>query len=263
MTESAGIRVLVLLVLLSSAIAAQSPAVLEGQLIRQLKAMSQFGSYGGNYDDEKLSAATEAFKQTLVKNASRADVLAYRFPKLAREMFIATSPDRKLRVYSWDLESGGTMHDYDLVIQYRGRPGKVGYWTTSDEASDGGGAFYTDVFQLNTSSGPIYMLVSTSRASSSLNGQALRTMRIKGDELERDSKLIKTAEGMTNEISFAYDFFSVVDRPERPVKLFTFDAVRKEFKFPVVIEDDETPQGRVTNKLITYRFNGKHFVKVN
>jgi hypothetical protein len=168
-----------------------------------------------------------------------------------------------LRVYSWDLESGGTMHDYDLLIQYRGASGNVAYWTTSEEDFDGGGAFYSDVFQLSTSSGPIYMLVSTSRASSSLNGQSLRTMRIKGDALERDAKLIKTSEGMTNEVSFAYDFFSVVDRPDRPVRLFTFNAARKEFKFPVVIEDDETPQGRVTNKFITYRFNGTHFVRVN
>jgi hypothetical protein len=155
------------------------------------------------------------------------------------------------------------MHDYDLLIQYRGASGKTAFWTTDEEEYDGGGAFYTDVFQLNSPRGPIYLLASTSRASSSLTGQSLRTMRIKGDALEREAKLIKTGSGLTNEIGFAYDFFSVVDRPERPIRLFKFNSTRREFSFPVVIEDEETPQGRVTNKLITYRFNGTHFVKVN
>ena len=81
--------------------------------------------------------------------------------------------------------------------------------------------------------------------------------------VEQDRQIVRrTPSGLTNDISFAYDFFSVVDRPERPIKLFTFNETRKEFKFPIVIEDEEAPQGRVTDKFITYRFDGTYFVKV-
>ena len=77
--------------------------------------------------------------------------------------------------------------------------------------------------------------------------------------MERESfENVETAEIMNKH------FVNIkIDREERPVKLFTFNETRKEFKFPIVIEDEETPQGRVTNKFITYRFNGTHFVRLN
>jgi hypothetical protein len=256
-------KALLFILLLSASIIAQSPAAIENELRGYLDTMSKSGTYSGEYNEEKLNAASELLKQKLVKYAARGDVLKYSFPKLSESMFIATSKDGKFRIYSWDLESGGTMHDYDRVIQFVGMGGKVVAWTDGEGDEEGGGAFYTDVFQVASARGPIYLLASTFRASSSLNGQSLRAVRIVGSKIDLKAKLIKTASGLTNEISFAYDFFSVVDRPERHVKLFTFNETRKEFRFPIVIEDDETPQGRVTNKFITYRFNGTNFVKVN
>lgn len=255
-------RALIFILLLASCVAAQTPAAIEKELVGYLSTMSQSGTYSGEYNEEKLGAATDLLKQKLLKYAARADVLKYSFPKLKETMFIATSKDGKFRIYSWDLESGGTMHDYDYVIQYIAGNGKVKTSIDAEGEYDGGGAFYTDVYQLASSSGPIYLLTSTSRASSSLTGATIRAMRVVGNNLDTKAKVIKTGSGLTNDISFAYDFFSVVDRPERPIKLFTFNEARKEFQFPIVIEDEETPQGRVTNKFITYRFNGTHFVKV-
>lgn len=257
------IRFVLLLLLITLPISAQTPTAIETELLGYLKTMAENGSYSGEYDDAKLGPATEAFKKKLMRYATRVDVLKYEFPKLEEEIFIATSKDRKFRVYSWDLQTGGTMHDYDRVIQFVGKSGKPVAWTDNDGEYEGGGAFYTDVFQVDTAAGPLYLLVSTSRASSSLNGQTIRAARVVGDDLELDPKVFRTSSGLASSIGFAYDFFTVVDRPERPLRLFTFDEARKEFKFPVVIEDEETPQGRVTNKFIAYRFNGTHFVKVN
>lgn len=253
----------ILLLLVGSNALAQTPPAIEKELLGSLETMSKYGSYGGEYDEEKLEAASKAFKQTLMNAAVRRDVLTYAFPKLKESMFIATSRDGKLRVYSWDLESGGTMHDYDRVIQFVGTGGRVIAWSDNDESYEGSGAFYTDIFQVTSKGGPIYLIVGTSRGSSSLNGQSLNAVRIIGDDIDLAEKVIRTSKGLTHEVGFSYDFFSVVDRPERPIRLFKFDEARKEFSFPVVIEDDETPQGRVTNRFITYRYNGKHFVKVN
>lgn len=256
-------QIAILLVLVAGHAWAQTPAAIEKELIAHLEKMSEVGSYGGEYDEERRSAASNAFKQKLMNAAVRRDILTYAFPKLKESMFIATSRDGKLRVYSWDLESGGTMHDYDRVIQFMGTRGKVIAWSDNDESSEGSGAFYTDVFQVTSKGGPIYLIVGTSRASSSLNGQSLNAVRIIGDDIDLAAKVIRTSKGLTYEVGFSYDFFSVVDRPERPVRLFKFNESRNEFSFPIVIEDDETPQGRVTDKFITYRYNGKHFVKVN
>lgn len=256
-------KLLLLLLIATIPVFAQTPAAIERELISHLEEMSKNGTYGGEYDDAKLSAASNAFKSTLLKAAKRKDTLSYPFAKLDEKMSIVTSKDGKLRVYSWDLESGGTMHDYDMVVQYVGNVGAVKTWSSDNDEDDSGGAFYHDIFQLNAGAKPIYLLVSTSRASSSYIGEVLRAVTIDGGVLNMKANLIRTGEGLTNNIGFAYDFFSVVDRPERPVKLFKFNEKRKEFSFPVVIEDEETPQGRVTNKMITYRFNGKTFVKIN
>ena len=242
----------------------QSLAAIETELLGYMKTMAESGTYSGNYDDAKLGPATESLKQRLMRYATRADVLKYDFPKLKEEMSIATSKDGKFRVYSWDLQTGGTMHEHDLVIQYVGKSGKTLAWSTTEDAEYAElGGFFTDVFQVATPKGAIYLPVSTIIASSALNGQSINAVRIVGDDLDLKANVIKTASGPTNSISFAYDFFTVVDSPERPVRLFRFNEARKEFAFPVVIEDEKTPQGRVTNKFITYRFNGTHFVKVN
>lgn len=255
-------RTIFLILALSFVALAQTPAALETKLIGHLKAMEANGSYSGNYDDAKLSAASTAFKEQLLKAAKRKDTLGYAFTKLGEEMFIRTSKDGKLRVYSWDLQSGGTMHDYDMIVQYVGNGGAIKTWSSDDDEDDSGGAYFHDIFQLNVGTKPIYLLVSTARVSTSYLSESLRAVTIDNGMLNMSSNLIRTSEGVTNSVGFAYDFFSVVDRPERPIKLFKFNEARKEFSFPVVVEDEKTPQGRVTNKMITYRFNGKNFVKV-
>ncbi len=250
--------------LLFSPHSAQTVSSVENEIVRHLDNISKFGNYGGTSDDDKVYAENRELRKKLVRYGKRSDVLMYSFPKLKGKMQVSTSRDGNLRIYSWDEETGGTMHDHDSVFQYRGSNGKVFSWAvTDDESNQDVGAFYHDIFQLSTGKGTVYLAVSTFVASTSLAGQSIKVLRIQSNRLERDTKLIRTASGLQNSINFQYDFFSVVDRPERPVKLFTFNAARKEFKFPVVIEDEKTPQGRVTNNFITYRFNGTHFVKVN
>ena len=250
-----------LLLLACGAALAQAPAIIEKKLLGYLDNMSKFGNYGGAFDEAKLTKNADEFRAALIAAAKRADSLKYSFPKLKGKMFIATSPDDRLRIYSWDLESGGTMHDFDNVYQYRGSSGKVFTWTPKRDAEGGAGSFYTEIFQVKTTGGTIYLPVSTAIASTSLALQQIQSMVIKGNALNANIKLLKTSSGVKNSISFEYDFFSVVDHLERPIKLFFWDDGRKSFRFPVVIEDKKTPQGRVTKKFITYKFDGKYFVK--
>ena len=258
------IRLIILLFAVSSVIGvcAQAPAEVERILLKHLSDVSTYGTYAGSYDDGKSKAANDLVRRELIRNGNRPAILTYDFPKLKDQIYVATSKDGKLRIYSWDMETGGTMHDFASVFQFQGKSGKVHVWSdTGDE--DTAGPFYTQIFQVASKTGTIYLINSTFIASSSLSGQSLDVVRIVGEKLDRKAKMIRTASGLTNTVGFAYDFFSVVDHPERPIKLFFFDEPKREFRFPVVIEDEETRQGRVTNKFITYRFNGTLFVKVN
>lgn len=257
-------NILVLLVLVSAvvlSVSAQTLEEIDTELSNIYLTIDRYGSYGGEYDEEKLAAGNAAMIKALKKYGGREDVLRHELPKASDAIFIVTSKDGNLRTYSWDASDGGTMHNFYVVYQYRGKDGKVRVLTPDDD-DNSGGSFVSEMFEMKTTSGPIYLLISNAILSTSLNTQSIKAMRINGSQLEKQAKVIRTKEGLTNTVGFEFDFFSVVDRPERPLKLFQFDEKRKEFRFPVVIESDKFIQGEVTKRFIKYRFNGKEFVNV-
>ena len=70
--------------------------------------------------------------------------------------------------------------------------------------------------------------------------------------------MIKAPEGLTNELRIDFDFFSVVDRPERPLRLIRYESTTNSIFVPIVID-----YGKVTNDFDEYRFNGQYFIKIN
>ena len=260
-----GKAILTLLLICSSwlAASAQTPAAIETRLLSRLANIERWSSYGVTTDLKRLERENELLKNDLVNYGKRPATLAYSFPRLTKEMHVVTSKDGRLRIYSWDMQTGGTMHDFDMVVQYRGESGRVYTWTGGQDDKSGlGGGFFHDIFQL-AGPKPLYLAVSTFIASSTLNNQSLNLLRINGERLDPAPMLIRTATGLQNTIGFEYDFSSVMDREERPVRLFKWDNRSRSFSFPVVIADDESPQGRVTNKEVTYRFDGQYFVKLS
>lgn len=243
---------------------AQSNAQIERELVAAIKEIQKYSVYAGAYDEEKLPKAQDAFAEKLLKYTKIPATLNYKFAALGESMYIATSEDGKFRIYSWDLEDGGTMHDFARVYQYQAADGKV-YSKTDEpvEEEDGAGSFVTDIFTLDTSSGKVYIVCSTFIGSTMDNYQSAGLYKIKDGKLNEKVKLIKTKSGLTESLGFEYNFFSVVDRKERPVRLISFDKKTKTLRIPVVIEDKEFPNGRVTNKFISYQFNGTYFVKVS
>jgi hypothetical protein len=255
--------IFVVIGILAASAAAQDVKTIETKLLSHFKDLEKYSNYVGTRDYDRLMKVNAALVKDVMRYGKLKTTLAYAFPKLKGKMFIVTSRDGKFRTYSWDTESGGTMHDFERVFQYRGKSGKVYTWhrPETDDAEFGG--FVHDIFQTDTPAGPIYLPVSTFIGSTSLGSQSINTMKINGEKLDPDAKLIRTKSGFRNSVSFQYDFFSVVDHPERPVKLFKYDQAKQAFSFPVVIEDSKVPQGRVTGKNITYRFNGKYFERTN
>ncbi|NNE65827.1 MAG: hypothetical protein HKN33_04610 [Pyrinomonadaceae bacterium] len=257
------ILILILISIFSISAAAHSNEEIERELIGLLGEVEKYSSYSGEYSDErdaKLASANKAFRAGLLKHTSQhASLLSYPFPELRKKMAIETAPDGNLRVYSWDTLTGGTMHMYDNVYQFRGVEGV--YSTGSFYQEGDAGSFVNDVFNIDTRTGTVYLIASTSVLSSSLRGQSVAAFQIDGNQLSDGVKIFKTKE-RTSSIGFGYDFFTVVDRKERPVRLFVYDPKSKSLSFPVVVEDNKTPQGRVTSANIRYRFNGTHFVRV-
>lgn len=257
------LTILGLLFLLSLPVAAQTNAAIEKDLVASLKAMQKFSTYGKSYNEAKLTQANNVFETKLVKYTKIATTLDHKFVELAKLMTIATSDDGKFRVYSWDLENGGTMHEYSRVYQFKAADGKVYSKTEAQVGDQGGeGTFVTDVFSMNTKSGAVYIACATGIAGGQNHYQGAGAYKIDGAEIKNRLKIFKNEDGLTDSLSFEYNFFSVVDRKERPIRLIKFDKATNTLKLPLVVVAEEYPFGRVTEKMIDYKFDGEYFVRV-
>lgn len=253
-----------LLFLFSFSLFAQSPQKIEQELVVLRDKMSEFGSYGGNYDGEKLGKIQEELKSKILSYTKNAETLKYPFENLKKKMFVATSPDGKFRSYSWDLEDGGTMHSFDGVYQFQDSSGKVYSKSRLTEGEEGdAGSYIPKIYELNTKSGKVYLPITSGIFSTQDHGQSVYAVKIIGKKLDEKVKIFKTNSGLTDSIGFGYNFFSVVERKGRPIILILFDSKTNNLKIPVVVENEKFPNGEVTNRFINYKFNGTNFVKVN
>lgn len=245
----------------SSTLFGQTPQNIEQELNKNLDNLQKYSFYAGTYDENITPKAQEQLKNNLIKHLKNPATLKYAFPKLKDKMFIATSPDGKFRVYSWNTEDGGTMRNFDAIYQYQGTDGKVYVKPRGDDYE--GNSFIAKVYEVSTKSGKVYLTIQTAIASTQDNATSVNAFKITGKTIDNKFKIFKTSSGLTNTIGFAYNFFSVADRKERPILLITFNPQTKVLKIPVVIENKKYPNGEVTNRFINYKFNGTNFVKVS
>ncbi len=208
-------------------------------------------------DYDSLAKYNYDFAQKLSKYISEVSPsLNYKFDSLQSVgVDLVMSDDGLFRIYSWDTWQGGSMHDYASAFQYKFK-GKVYADAEPDTGEGNFGLFYSHIFTVKANSKTYYLAVSNGVYSNKDRGQGIQAFTIENGKLN-NVKLFKTNSGLVNSISFEFDFFSVVDRPERPLKLIKYDGKTKTLYIPIVLED-----GKVTRKFITYRFNGKYFERV-
>jgi hypothetical protein len=214
--------------------------------------------FNGAYYDT-LDKDNERFEKMLKKYLSTVpSTMTYPFTKLINEgLSIAMSRDNKLRIYSWDKHTGGTMHYFANMYQYK--IGNKVYASSPIEIEQEGGdprGFFSEIFTVDSVNN-IYLGLRTAIYSTKDCGNIVKAFKIEKNGLNDSLMLFKVDTAFTNEFGIAFDFFSVVDRPERPVKLIYYDERTKALKLPVIGDHDE-----VTDKFIFYQYNGKYFEEV-
>ncbi|CAM4267613.1 hypothetical protein SAMN06265348_108278 [Pedobacter westerhofensis] len=204
---------------------------------------------------DSLVKANQTFQSMLLKYTADRSTLAAEFKSLKESgLTIATSEDGLFRIYSWDTELGGSMHIFYNVYQYSSG-GKVYAKTISDGKFEAG-RWFSDIYTHKVSGKTYYLGIAHSIYSSKDNSQEIRVFNVSDAGLSDQVKLIKTRSGLTNKLRVDFDFFSVYRRPERPVKLITYDKNIQVITIPLV---DQKYQ--VTDKVITYRFDGNYFIR--
>ena len=214
-----------------------------------------FPFYYGSQDSLELYSTlfSDMFITYIKKNPS---TLEYPFKSLldSNACNIVTSADGLFRIYTWDTWMGGTMHDFNGIFQYRS--GKK-VFTKNLKLDDDQGCYYSDIFTLKANSKTYYLAINNASYSTKDQNQGIKIFTIENNNLNDTIKLIKTASGFTNQIDVEFDFFTVIDTNERPLRIIKYDADKKIISIPIVYED-----GKVTNKFMYYQFNGKYFGRI-
>jgi hypothetical protein len=241
---------------LPPALLAQDLKPIEQELLQHLNKIENWQGYYGT--EKKLLALDSLiqenyiFKTKMLRYTSdHPSTISYPFKDLqAKGLNIATSADGKLRIYSWNTQLGGTMQHFENVYQFsNGKKARSPKQQKGDP-----GAWFSEIFTIATKSGTVYLGYLHATYSTKEAYQGIKLFSIDGSALNDTLSLFKTKTNMRNEVGCNFDFFSVVDRKERPVKLIYFDAKNKILKIPVVTE-----KGKVTDKFITYKFTGTYF----
>jgi len=253
---------LAILIFCTSTTFGQDTKKIEKDLLKHLKKINYWAESvdkGGSVSPtDSLDKENDIFQRKLLSyTAKQPATLTYDFKELQKEhLTIASSADKKFRIYSWDTWLGGTMHNFENVYQFQ-TGNKVSSKSLSEKRQDGEPeSWFSDIFTLGINSRKIYIGYFHAIYSSSSVYQGIKLFDLTNNRLNDEVRLIKTKTGLKNELGFEFDFFSVVDRKERPVKLIYFDNSTKTIKIPVV-----TSKRKVTNKFLTYKFTGQFFEK--
>jgi len=99
-----------------------------------------------------------------------------------------------------------------------------------------------------------YLAISNGIYSSKDASQSISVFTIDNNKLVDTVKLFRTKTKLLNSVDINFDFFNVVDRPERPLELITYDDKHKIIYIPVV-----NNKGQVTAKKILYQLKGSYF----
>lgn len=223
----------------------------EDNLIQLSQKLSTFINV--NFDSVSLysSRFEDEMTNLIEQNPS---TLAYSFRRLIDSNFcnVTTSVDGNFRMYSWDTWTGGTMHFFKTIYQWRAN-GKVFFKTPYFEEGDPG-SFCSKIFTVAIAGKPNYLAITNSRFSTKDLMQSISAFRIDANKLNDNIELFKTKTKSLNAINVNFDFFSVVDRTERPLELITYDEKRVVIYIPLVNENFQ-----VTDKHILYQLKGNHF----
>lgn len=204
---------------------------------------------------DSLSFYSELFSSKLQELLSDGKTLTYSFKSLTEENScnVNTSKDGLFRIYSWDSQLGGTMRFFNVLYQYRtGNSIKMQLYRSNTEGDPAW--FCSDIFTLKTKKETIYLGIINGIYSTKDVSQSIKAFKLSDTGINDSVLLMKTNDGLKNSLDLSYDFFSVVDRPERPVSVIRYDSKKKIISVSTTNEKDE-----ITNNYITYSFNGNYF----
>jgi len=202
---------------------------------------------------DSLERANDVFGKKLKYYTSAYPSTMYSYFNNLQGMIINTSEDELFRIYSWDTNMGGTMHDFENVFQYKYKEQTYSILDTAKDESDYV-YLYSNLYTLKAGNKSYYLAVFDGIFSSHDMGEGIRVFSIENGKLV-DTKLIKTQSGLHNKLYYDYDLFSIPGNlKDADIR---YNLTLKIISLPVIVD-----KGKVTNRRITYKFTGQYFERV-
>ena len=226
-------------------------ALQENKFVKLYSKLTSF--IQANYDS--ITFYSDRFEREYTKFIqNNAATLNYPFTTLVDSNFcdVRTSSDGYFRIYSWDTWTGGTMHIFKTIYQWKTN-GKVFTKVPKYEEGDAG-SFCSRIYTAHINDKVCYLAVTNGIFSTKDAMQSISAYSIEGNKLVDTVKVFKTKTKKLNRIDIEFDFFSVVNRPERPLELITYDDKQEIIYIPVIGD-----KGQVTKKNLLYQLKGSYF----
>jgi hypothetical protein len=236
-----------------------TPEAIETDLLNSFKMITYWADKNNSdynpKNDDKLEQANDAFYRKLSDYAKKyPTTISQSFSSLIHaHLNITTSEDGSFRIYSWDRQTGGTMHFFENIFQYKVLD-KTNLFEPKHIEADAG-CYYTNIYAVKTSKNVYYLATFYIIGSTKDLGGGIQAFAIENGVLNNDVKIIKTQTGLHSSINYEYDASYINDRNKYPD--IEYNKVLQTIKIPLI----ET-NGKATHKFITYKFTGKYFEKV-
>ncbi len=229
----------------------QSISELDNMLAKLLSKLSEQAGAG---DSDKVASTNQLFITAIKAAMSDPKLLSASLPK-SKEAGLTklSSADGKVCFYSWDTQTGGTMHFYRDFVQFKTSKAAA-YRDLNPPAKEEGdlatGYFYHDLHSVVTSSSkPVYMPTYRSIFSNQDHSDGITAYSIEGDKLI-EVPFFKTKTKTLKSISVP-----AIEVEWNDNGLINFKDQNKTLLIPITVKD-----GGATGRFLTYRFNGQYFV---
>lgn len=255
--------ILMFLGFITSNLSAQTTRQIEDDLLKSFKRIDYWDQQRSKDTtmawSDSLEKANVVFGKKLKEYAQKyPPTITYPFNSLVKEhLNIISSTDGLFRIYSWDTDGGGTMHEFENVMQYKIGQKTYSAWVrdTAVDHQDKYVPYYTKIYVFKVNNKTYYLGIYEGVYCTSCRGQGLQVFTIENGKLNDDLKIIKTQTGLHSQLYYEYNFFYVIHR--KADSLMHFDSATKTIYVPVVIEKE-----KVTKRYITYKFTGQYFERV-
>lgn len=209
---------------------------------------------------DSLEAANITFQELLLQYTSfNPQTISSKFKSLSDSgLRIVTSQDGLFRIYSWDTWTGGTMHNFRNVFQYKNNNTVFSRTIELNKEESDPGCYYNHVYDIVSQNKKYYIAQSRAILSTGLSYHNIKIFSIDNAKLNDTAKLIKTKTGIKNQLGYEIDLTASSNRNRNvPDFYIEYDHSKKIISIPVVLEDS-----RVASKRILYQFKDRHFEKL-